>query len=271
VVDPPDHPVIMPDGGHAGGVGDVAGFLPSRQGLGFTNAWPSQPDLVVGLPGLGGVPVGDAANGLCGGMVFTVLDLFTAGVGPPAGPRPTFGSPLFTHLVRRLFDSFDLPSGVLRYYAWMVLPDGDRRHRLGTVRGVGWRTVVREWPLIRADVDAGRPCPIGVVTVRSPRPGQLGRNHQLLVYGYRVDGDRVTLRVYDPNTDPPVGDDVTVSFGVGAPSSGAAVTHNVALPGPIRGLFRVRYRPAPPPPAGPRHDPTCTVPLRRRRSRRLRR
>ena len=51
---------------------DVPGFTPSVNGLRFTNSWPSEPDIVVQVPPLGNVPIGDASNGLCGGMVFTV-------------------------------------------------------------------------------------------------------------------------------------------------------------------------------------------------------
>jgi hypothetical protein len=91
-------------------VGDVAGFLPSINGLAFTNDWPSEPDVEIDVPRFGKVAIGNASNGLCGGMVFTVLDVFV-GDGPPlTAPRPDPGSPLYTYIVGRLFDSFDLPN-----------------------------------------------------------------------------------------------------------------------------------------------------------------
>ena len=55
----------------------VSGFLPSRNGFAFANDFPHVPaktiDLVVTK-----VPLGDASNGLCGGMVYAALDLFVA-------------------------------------------------------------------------------------------------------------------------------------------------------------------------------------------------
>ena len=44
--------------------------------------------------------------------------------------------------------------------------------------------------------------PLGPVTVHSTNPLDLGMNHQVLAYGYELDGTALTLRVYDPNTDP---------------------------------------------------------------------
>jgi hypothetical protein len=83
----------------------VSGFLPSTHGLHFDNSFPHQPDLRLNLLGLR-IPIGDAANGLCGGMVYTVRDLWQAQIpAPPDTTPPASGSPLFTHLVRRLFDS----------------------------------------------------------------------------------------------------------------------------------------------------------------------
>jgi len=52
--------------------------MPSANGFHFINSWPSEPDIVVNVPALGRVAVGDASNGLCGGMVFAVRDFFEA-------------------------------------------------------------------------------------------------------------------------------------------------------------------------------------------------
>src|SRR5207244_10205615 len=142
---------------------DVPGFTPSANGLRFTNSWPSEPDIVVQVPPLGNVPIGDASNGLCGGMVFTVLDIFNAGLPPLEDAQPAQGSRLFNYIVRRLFDSFNLPGGVLQYYDWMITPDHDTGVWIAIRRGVAWRTIVDEWPHIKADLDQGRLCPLGLV------------------------------------------------------------------------------------------------------------
>lgn len=57
------------------------------------------------------VPIGDASNGLCGGMAFAVRDYFEAGKPPPDDAEPPSEGGLFDHIVDRLFDSFDLPLG----------------------------------------------------------------------------------------------------------------------------------------------------------------
>jgi hypothetical protein len=179
-------------------------------------------------------------------MVFTVLDVFTAGLPPLQDAQPPQGSPLFNYIVKRLFDSWNLPAGVLTYYRWMMLPNDDSGVWLATLRGVGWRTIEEEWPGIRSDIDAGHPSPLGLVTVASPNPARLGENHQVLAYGYELDGDHLTLKVYDPNTAPAGADDVRISLSVAHPEGQTTITHNVGIGNPIRGFFRVPYSPADP-------------------------
>ncbi len=222
-------------------MGDVPGFSPSVNGLRFTNDWPSEPDIEVDVPGFGKVRIGDASNGLCGGMVFTVLDVFIAKLAPLPAARPAPNSALYSYLVRRLFESFDVPNGVLKYFDWMLEPDGDIDLWLTTRRGVSWLTIVGEWPGIQADLDRGRPVPLGLVTVRSWSPGDLGRNHQVLAYGYDLTGRDLVLKVYDPNTDLASADDVRVSLSIAKPSEATTITHNVSIGDPIRGFFQVPY------------------------------
>src|SRR5919202_1471683 len=95
--------------------GAVNGFAPSSNGLGFDNAFPHEPVLRVTVPGYGTVTLGDAHNGLCGGMAYAVRDFFEQsrrapvdGVDPPAEDTP-----LFRYLVSRLVESFDLPGDVM--------------------------------------------------------------------------------------------------------------------------------------------------------------
>src|SRR4051812_38791729 len=67
----------------------VPNFMPSINGLPFSNSWPPQPDIVVDVPPFGQVAIGDASNGLCGGMVFTVRDVFESGQPPLTDPQPS--------------------------------------------------------------------------------------------------------------------------------------------------------------------------------------
>ena len=225
----------------------VPGFAPSVNGLHFINSFPSEPTLSYDLPGIGQISIGDASNGLCGGMAFTVRDVFeTPGLAPVADvTQPAPGSPLFRYIVDRLIASFDIPHlGFMKYYEWMLMPDGDSTWPpLITQRGVSWRTIVEEWPArIQPELDAGRLCCIGLVTVASPNPGDLGRNHQVMAYGYDLDGaGNLVLHVYDPNTAPAQADGVTISLSLLDPEHATPIRHNVGIGGPIRGFFRTDY------------------------------
>ena len=73
-----------------------------------------------------------------------------------------------------------------------------------------WVTANVEWPAIRRDLDAGNLATVGLVKVVSLDPNLLGHNHQVLGYGYDLDGTNVTLHIYDPNFAG--ADDVTLAF-----------------------------------------------------------
>ena len=217
----------------------VPGFKPSVSGFHFANQFPRGPVLTLPIPGLGRLPIGNAANGLCGGMAFAVRDLFTAKRSPPPETKPpAHGSPLFGYLVRRLFRSFNLPHGPLRYFAWMNLPDADTH----TTRGLAWRTIREEWPRVRRDLDAGLLTPLGLVRVRSPNPLQMGRNHQVLAYGYHLDEptNDLAICVYDPNH--PDQDDLVLSLSLADPTRRTPMVYSNGET--FRGFFHTRYRPA---------------------------
>jgi hypothetical protein len=101
--------------------------------------------------------------------------------------------------------------------------------------------VAGQWPRVRALLEAGQPAALGIVTVASPNPLQLGHNHQVLAYACRTDGTVVTLHVYDPNSGP--ADDVVIRFDVATPG----FTHTIDIGRPVRGFFLTPYSPATPP------------------------
>jgi Fungal fucose-specific lectin len=193
----------------------VVGFLPSSNGFHFTNSWPHEPDLSIPFP-TGPINIGDASNGLCGGMAYAVRDYFEAGLPIPLeASNPALHTPLYDYIVRRLFDSFDLPAGVAAYISWQ-LPT--RNQFKDTVQG--------EWPKIKAALDANQLVALGLIRTRSFSPGNLGKNHQVLTFGYDLDdSQRVTLHLYDPNHSDR--DDVTLSFGVGNPNGTADIAFAV--------------------------------------------
>jgi hypothetical protein len=214
-------------------MGQLPAFLPSRDGFAFANSWPAEPGISLRTP-VGTLGIGNAERGLCGGMVFAALDYWLARLAPPA-QRPAGGSPLYRFIVRRLIDSWHLPAGVAKYYTWMSLGDVSRR------------SIERQWPRVMASIDSGRPAALGLVTVASAWPGQLGRNHQVLAYAYARTGTSVTIDVYDPNSGPH--DDVRIEFDTAAPDRRLAFRHNIAIDLPVRGFFLTGYKPVKPPPA----------------------
>jgi hypothetical protein len=192
----------------------VGQFCPSTNGLHFLNAFDHVPYFTIPV-GLVNVGIGDAANGMCGGMGFTVRDYYESGLPVPTDSTTPSSGPLFDYLAKRLFDSFDLPSGPARYMVLMdpLLSDASRA-------GVMIRD---EWPLIRADIDSGVLSPLGLIRVKTADPTKLGQNHQVLAYGYTLIGNDLRIYVYDPNY--PDEDDVCVALNISNPGAPTAVTY----------------------------------------------
>jgi hypothetical protein len=185
----------------------VPGFLPSTNGFVFANAWPPDPIRQFKLGNVATLNIGDASNGLCGGMSFSVADLHRAGLLPGAQQMPAAGSPRYAYIVGRQITSFDDGRLPLRFYTLMSPKRPDREpwwaQLLGQVgidrHSRSWTMVAIEWPRIRDTLDAGRLAMIGLVRVVSLDPMDLGKNHQVIAYGYDTSGTTVTLRIADPN------------------------------------------------------------------------
>ena len=144
----------------------VPGFLPSRHGLHFANRWPPGPTVRFGPFDPRIIGVGDASAGLCGGMCYTVRDLFEAGVLPPADREPPAnGSPRFNAVVRRQVQSLDLLRLPVRFWTRMALGGSFGGDRAGS-------TFEREWPRIRREIDEGRLAMIGLIRVACLQPVQ---------------------------------------------------------------------------------------------------
>jgi hypothetical protein len=210
----------------------VSDFLPSTSAFHFGNAFEKAPVFTVDIPPFGEIPVGDASGGLCGGMVFAVRDYYEAGVPVPADTTaPGSRSKLFRFLADRLMASFDIPWGLTRYFEWMQFFDED--HLL--FRGAPRRAVEDSWPAVKADLDAGVLCPLGLVTVKSMNPMALKENHQVLAYGYETSGNNVSIWVYDPNR--PNNDYAALTLKTG---KNPAIAYEG---GPtVRGFFRTPYK-----------------------------
>jgi hypothetical protein len=182
----------------------VPGFLPSTHGLHYANAWPPGPTIKFGPLDPRIIGVGDASSGLCGGMCYTVRDLFEAGVAVPSDRTPPEnGSPRFKSIVRRQVESLDWLRLPVRFWTRTAFGGSLGGDRAAT-------TYDREWPAIRREIDEGRLANVGLIRVAGFNPFKLTGNHQVIAYGYAEDGRGVTLRFYDPNH--PDRDDVTATI-----------------------------------------------------------
>ncbi len=224
-------------------------FLPSRNGLHFTNSWPSEPNYTIDILGEN-VTLGNASEGLCGGMAYTVNDLYQARLlPPPTTQNPAEGTPLFNYIVARLTNSFD-PADVTHYLSWIQMSDGDTF--LG--HGVAWHEITEEWPTIKQDLDSGLPSALGLVSGQQPPfvgfltgIENLGQCHQVLAWGYDLNGTDLTIHIYDPDY---IGDDNTISLNIGNPTHATQLTMSNNPPGHFRGFFRTHYQ---------YHNPTTPV------------
>lgn len=203
-------------------------FRPSRDGFHFANAWPATPAWWWGF-GVVHLGLGNAANGLCGGMVFAARDRFERGEAPPSeATPPPAGTPLFREIVRRQIDSFDR-AVVVPWRFWRASNASERWQR---------RATVDAWPAIRREIDAGRPAMVGLV--RAPRwnPLQIGMGHQVLAYAYEASPGVATLRIYDPNH--PDDDAVEIRIERGP---GGEIRLSQSTGEPLRGLLALPYVP----------------------------
>lgn len=181
----------------------VPGFLPSRNGLHFANGWAPGPTIRFGAFDPRRLGIGDAKDGLCGGMCWYVRERFERGLPvPPDRVAPANGSPLFRAIVRRQILSL----------GWLTVPWRFWRAASMPPDALARRSLEVEWPRIREGLDAGRLVVVGLVRHHGPSPFELTKDHQVLAWGYSADPTTgaATLHIYDPNH--PDRDDVTVTL-----------------------------------------------------------
>lgn len=217
----------------------VPNFLPSISGLHFSNSWSRDlPVISVGniwnrlldtFPdGLNDIlqiaradenwlPITRADQGLCGGMVFIVMDYYHHHLLPPLNSTSPANAAdeLFRYIRDRLWDSFDVTGRGNRWLAYSSphYPNGDEGviQFSGLARGRSWVTYRDEWPKIRDDIDHGQLSPMGLVQTDSL---DIGKNHQVLAYAYRQSGQHVTVWIYNPNHPNDEGDDSRLDFDI---------------------------------------------------------
>jgi hypothetical protein len=200
-------------------------FLPSKNGFHFDNSFKPVPT-ELNTP-LGPIQIGDASKGLCGGMIYTAIDYFNAGLDIPSDTDLPANDMLFDYVVKRLLESFDIPTGPLQYIELMHpdYPDGFSANKRGPLPiGRSWRMIRQEWPKIKATLDTGQPCPLGLILIKSKELKELGKNHQVLTYGYDLTGDDLTFYIYDPNYHG--NDNITMKLKVGDPEHPTKVIYS---------------------------------------------
>ncbi len=227
----------------------VPGFRPSIHGFRFANRWPPGPTVRLGPLDPRLIGVGDASAGLCGGMVAAVRDLYEAGVAPPPDAQPPAnGSPRFRAIVRRQVQSLAWGFVPFRYWdlqAFRPDPPTGPAALLGRepARVVA---VEREWPRIRAAIEAGVLPVVGLVRVAGWSPRLLTVNHQVLAHAFEEGETGFRVRVYDPNH--PGRDDVELRAEI-APADGRPERERIRLTQstgePLLGFFRQPDPPSP--------------------------
>lgn len=179
--------------------------------------------------------VGDVGRGLCGGMAFVARDRFDAGApGPSEDVPPTFGTPLFTEVVDRQFDSFGPLFVVPARFALAAFEGGRRRVR---------NSVKSAWPAVRADIDAGRLSMVGLVRRSGFAVAAPDFGHQVVAYRYEASPERVTIGIYDPNHP---GEDTVELVLERAPDGSIRMAQSTGEP--LLGLLALPWRP-------PRREP----------------
>jgi hypothetical protein len=229
----------------------VSGFKPSINGFHFKNTdWPNVPDYSLNIMGQA-VTIGNASNGLCGGMAFAVKDLFQGGFQTPPNTIPPAGATdLFKYIVARLTNSFDYDD-VNQYLSWIQMSNHDTGFdtpfgHIITARGLAWHMVMEEWATkIKFDIDNNFLSTIGLVHGQEPATvgvltgiQDLKYCHQMIVWGYDLDGTKLTLYVYDPNS---LRDDNIISLDIKDPTHGTPITVLNYDPDYFRGFFRTHY------------------------------
>lgn len=190
----------------------------------------------------------NASMGLCGGMVYTVMDYYYHHQLPPTNTSPpnTSDDPLFRYIHQRLIDSFDIEGDGCRFlsYSSDFYPNGDEGlvQGIGVFKGRSWVSYRDAWEKIRVDIDEGRLCPLALVQTNSL--SGFGDNHQVLVYGYQRSGQDITLFVYDPNKGQK---ETTLAFNITHTTGEVHVTRNPPDKR-IWAFFRIDgYKPKQPP------------------------
>ena len=204
----------------------VTGFDPAVHGWAIRNSFEGLP-ISLGL--LDELLPRDSRYGLCGGMCFSALDAYYAGVPIPRDLReePARDSALYKHFRTRQRDTlgFALRRAV-RYTTWTFRSDA-------TVL----RDTAPEIAIAMTKLRAGRPAPLGLIYASREKPA-VWENHQVLAVGATIfTNGAMRFVLYDPNF--PDRRDVTLDITPEGECSRIAPGRH---PRPVRGFFVNPYK-----------------------------
>jgi hypothetical protein len=171
-------------------------------------------------------------------MTFAVRDIFQADRIPPSDrTTPNSVSPLLDYLVSRLIDS--LSGGMADKFVNLSSPLVSD-HDTTLLHGRAWAMIKDEWPKAKGDLDSGKPSPLGLIKHRSLNPIDILNDHQVLAWGYDLNGDDLVLHLYDPNHPD---EDVTLALNISMPQHTTPITYTSASGGDghIFMFFRINY------------------------------
>ena len=211
-------------------------FDPKVHGFNFANSFSAE-EIMDELLSAPSWLVPDDTWGLCGGMCFAALDRYFRGEAvPETTSAPGKGDPLFSELVSRQMDSVD-SVGVTKILDYQARPDEGAWYEFQ--HSLGYYTQANQWPSVKAKLVAG--IPTTICLIRAGRLlGNIGKNHQVVVWGYTYDSDshELVLKVYDPNY--PNNNDVRVGLTLGQEDSRLDAYQEPGRKDP-RGFLRVPY------------------------------
>lgn len=224
----------------------VGNFRPSTHGFPYENNWKGYGNYTVANTPFGRIP-GGADNGLCGGMSYAVRDYYEAGLPIPTTKPPTVDDPFFTYLKDRLLQSLNpIDVSLFLKYSDPTYPDTDE-NLLNWVPVLGYQgraftVIAKEWPIIQADILAGKLACLGLVYTKELN---LGVNHQVVCYGYHQQGNIIELKIYDPNQ--PNKDNIYIRFNNTNLASQLQLENNLTSKRVLNCLFRTNYENRRPP------------------------
>jgi len=205
-------------------------FSPPQRGFRFPNSF--EVNLQFRLPLAGTIDLGRVIYGLCGGMCFSALDFYYAGLPVPDETEiPTRGSELYDHLLKRQLDSLPPPSMPLRLFEWMLLSPAQVWRRVATT----------EFPKLRRRLDRGDPTVLCLIRARGF--DDPAKNHQVVATAYAYDEETKTavIWLYDPNHP---GEEPTLEISLANPQEGIRGRQSTGEP--LYGFFVLDYTPRTP-------------------------